>query len=359
MTLSQLGWNAHFASHLDALSLSDAHPARVVQQARTRYLVQDLDGVHSAVLPGRTLADPTADRPAVGDWVVVDGTHELAVIQSVLPRQTAFSRKVPGETTREQVVVANLETVFIVVGLDGDFNLRRMERYVSQAWSSGATPVLLLNKADVCDDVEGRQIAAEFAAPGVAVHVLAAQRREGLDALDTYLTEGATVALIGSSGVGKSTIVNHLLGHERMKTSDVREDDSRGRHTTTHRELVPLPSGGVLIDTPGMREMQLWDTGDGLAQGFSDIETLAHDCRFRDCAHVHEPGCAVRAAVESGAFDSERYASYLKLRKEIAYLEDRRDEAGRQVEKQQGKKLNQMIREVNRHHPKRQRPGEG
>ncbi|GAB5537786.1 MAG: ribosome small subunit-dependent GTPase A [Rubricoccaceae bacterium] len=352
MTLSDWGWNAHFASHLDALSLPDARPARVVQQARTRTLVHGTDSAQPAVLPGRILSDPDADRPAVGDWVAVAG-DELAVIQATLPRQTAFSRKVPGETTREQVVAANLDFVFIVAGLDGDFNLRRIERYVSQAWSSGATPVLLLNKADVCDDVDGRRVGAEFAAPGVDVHVLAARAGDGLDALGAYLAPGKTIALVGSSGVGKSTIVNHLLGHERMATGDVREDDSRGRHTTTHRELVPLPSGGLLIDTPGMREMQLWDTGDGLATGFSDLEALAQACRFHDCAHIHEPGCAVLAAVEAGTFDADRYASYLKLRKETEYLEARQEDAGRQLEKKRGKELNRMIREINQVHPKR------
>jgi len=352
MTLSDWGWNAHFASHFDALSLPDAHPARVIHQARTRYLVHGANGAQPAVLPGRILADPSADRPAVGDWVAIEG-DELAVIQAVLPRQSAFSRKVPGETTREQVVAANLDFVFIVAGLDGDFNLRRIERYVSQAWSSGATPVLLLNKADVCDDVEGRRVASEFAAPGVDVHELAARAGDGLDALTTYLTPGSTVALVGSSGVGKSTIVNCLLGHEKMKTGGVRDDDSRGRHTTTHRELIALSDGGLLIDTPGMREMQLWDTGGGLASGFSDIEALAQECRFHDCAHVHEPGCAVLAAVEADTFDAERYTSYLKLRKETEYLEARQEDAGRQLEKQRGKELNRMIREINQVHPKR------
>lgn len=353
MTLFDLGWNAHWASQLDALALSAPHPARVVQHDRTRYLVQDGDGVRSAVLPGRTLSDPEADRPAVGDWVVVQGDDDLAVIQALLPRRTAFSRKVPGETTREQVIAANLDVVFVVMGLDGDFNLRRLERFVSQAWSSGATPVVLLNKADLCDDVEGRRVAAEFAAPGLDVVVLAAGAGDGLDRLRPLVRPGSTVVLVGSSGVGKSTIVNLLLGHERMTTGGVRDDDSRGRHTTTHRELVPLSEGGLLIDTPGLREIQLWDTGEGLSHGFSEIEDLARECQFRDCAHAHEPGCAVRAAVDDGTLDAGRYANYLKLQKEVAYLEQRRGEAGRLHEKQRGKELDRRIREVNRYHPKR------
>ena len=353
MTLFDLGWDARWAAHLDALDLPTLRPARVVQQARTRYLVQDPEGVHAAILPGRVLADPHADRPAVGDWVAVSDGDDLVTIQAVLPRRTAFSRKVPGETTRQHVLVANLDWLLLVVGLDGDFNLRRIERYVSQAWASGATPALLLNKADSCDDVEGRRLAAEAAAPGVDVVPLAARTGDGLDGLQPYLTPGTTVALVGSSGVGKSTLVNRLVGREHMATGAVREDDSRGRHTTTHRELIALPGGALLVDTPGLREVQLWDAGDGIAHGFSDIESIAAACHFRDCAHVHEPGCAVRAAVEAGTLDASRYGSYLKLRREDAYLERRQDEAGRHHEKERGKEMGRMIREIDRYHPKR------
>jgi ribosome biogenesis GTPase len=362
MTLSDLGWDAQWGAHLDALALPSTRPARVVQQARTRYLVQHADEVSPAVLPGRTLADPHADRPAVDDWVAIDsasGPDDLAVIQAVLPRRTALSRKVPSETTREQVLAANLDHVVVVMGLDGDFNLRRLERYVSQAWASGATPIVALNKADLCNDVEGRRVAAEFAAPGVDVVVLTARSGDGLDVLRPYFSAGTTAALVGSSGVGKSTLVNRLLGRERMATGAVREDDSRGRHTTTHRELVALPGGGLLVDTPGLREVQLWDAGEGVAHGFADVEALAAACRFRDCAHVHEPGCAVQAAVEAGTLDAARLASYHKLQREAAYLEERQDEAGRHLEKQRGKEMGRMIREVDRYHPKRRGRGGG
>lgn len=355
MTLHILGWNAHWAAQQDALARPDTRPARVLQQARTRPLVHDGEAEIAAILPGRAHADPDAEWPVVGDWVAIrgGGADDLAVIEAVLPRRTAFARKVPGAVTREQVLVANLDVLFIVTGLDGDFNLRRLERFVSQAWASGATPVVLLNKADACDDVDGRQLAAELVAPGVDVLPLSARSGEGVDALAPYLAPGRTVALVGSSGVGKSTLVNRLLGYERMATGGVREDDSRGRHTTSHRELVPLPGGGLLIDTPGLREVQLWDAGDGIAHAFSEIEGLASGCRYRDCAHVHEPGCAVREAVESGGLAADRYESYLKLQREAAYLDARQEESTRQRERQQGKEMSQRIREIERYHPKR------
>ncbi len=265
------------------------------------------------------------DRPAVGDWVALSSPpgSGLALVHAVLRRRTAFVRRAAGDVTVQQVLAANVDTVFLVMGLDRDYNPRRIERALVLAWESGAVPVVLLNKADLCEDADGRRAEVEAVAPGVPVLVLAAKEGTGLEGLSPWLERGKTVALLGSSGVGKSTIVNRLLGEERQRTREVRSSDQRGRHTTTHRELVALPGGGLLLDTPGLREIQLWASDVGLAAAFEDIEALAPGCRFRDCAHLSEPGCAVRAAVEADELSADRLASYHKLRAEVRSLEVR------------------------------------
>lgn len=353
MTLQDLGWDAHFATAFEQEGAPGTVPARVVREDRTRFRVEGDFGSRLAALAGSLLG--ASERPAVGDWVAAElpAGDGPGVIRAVLPRRTAFSRKAAGTATAEQIVAANVDVVFIVAGLDGDFNVRRLERYVTQAWNSGALPILLLNKADLCADAEARRLEAEAAAPGVSVHPLSALSGDGVAALALHLTPGRTVALVGSSGVGKSTLVNRLLGEDRVATRPVRADDSRGRHTTTHRELIRLPSGALLIDTPGLRELQLWTEADALGGAFSDVEALAGRCRFSDCTHRHEPGCAVRAAVEAGRLDAAHYRSFLKLQDELAYLARRQDEAGRLEEKRRGKEGARMAREVERYHPKR------
>ena len=321
--LTQLGWNARLDAAFAPHAAERLVPGRVVLEHTHIYRVmtaeEDLLARVSGRLRHRALA--RVDFPAVGDWVAVEPAAQGgdARILAVLPRRSRFSRRAAGDATEEQVVAANIDTVFLVAGLDGDFNPRRIERYLVVASESGASPVIVLNKADVAEHAEEMAAAVRASAAGVPVHTVSCRVPESLDVLRQYLGHGETGALLGSSGVGKSTIVNRLIGHDLLRTHDVRESDSRGRHTSTARQLVLLPGGGVLIDTPGMRELQLWDTGDVTSAAFDDVDVLAGGCRFRDCRHLQEPGCAVRAAVDAGTLSSGRFESYHKLQAEQAH----------------------------------------
>ncbi len=314
--------------------LIDAHPqarpARVVEQHRSGYIVADTPDASFAVesLPEwqrpagykKGMVTPE-QRPAVGDWVLVEGsTPSKSRIVALLPRHSAIKRGAAGEHYKQQVIAANIDAVFVVCGLDADFNPRRLERYLLLVQGSGATPVVVLTKADKTggtsvDDALAALV--DLAAQGVAIVAVNAKDPDGVEALQPWLGPGRSVVLVGSSGAGKSTLTNTLLGVERMKTNTVRESDARGRHTTTHRALIPLPSGACLIDTPGMRELK--PTGEeSVAENFTDVEALAEQCRFRDCQHGREPGCAVRAAIQAGTLDPQRYGNFLKLRDEVA-----------------------------------------
>jgi ribosome biogenesis GTPase len=280
-----------------------------------------------------------------GDWVAARIVGpEQALVEAVLPRGTCLSRRAAGSRDEEQPLAANVDVVFLVCGLDGDFNLRRLERYLALVATSGASPVIVLNKADLCADLAGR--IAETAASARSVPVVAASTLDphGLDALGRFLTPGATVALLGSSGVGKSTIANRLLGEERFRTAEVRMQDGRGRHTTARRELTPLPHTGALIDTPGMRELQLWAGPESVDAVFDDIAAIAENCRFRDCTHSGEPGCAVAAALDRGQVDTDRWASFQKLRAEAEWHEAMADPLAALERKRKWKAIHKQAR---------------
>ena len=327
--LQDLGWTDGHTTDFDPYAAEGLVPARVAAQHRGAYVLFSELGELRAEAAGRLAHDATGigDLPAVGDWVAIAARPDegTARIEAVLPRRTKFSRKVALNASQEQVLAANVDAVFLVMSLNEDFNLRRLERYVTMAWESGARPVIVLTKTDLCPDSQLRVLEAESVAFGVPVLAISIVTGEGLELVRGQILPGRTVAMLGSSGVGKSTLVNTLAGEEVLATQPIREDDGEGRHTTTHRQLVLLPGGGLVLDTPGMRELQLWESSGGLSETFGDIEELALACRFSDCAHDTEPGCAIRAAIEDGTLEAGRWQSYLKLQRELEHLERRVD----------------------------------
>jgi len=331
MTLTELGWNGEFAAAYEPWrSKAHVHPGRVAIEFNQIFRIYVEDAELDAITAGRLKhrARGRAELPAVGDWVAVRKRPEedRGVIMGVLPRRSAFTRRAAGEVTGEQVVAANVDIVFVVMGLDRDYNVRRLERYLVMARESGASPVILLTKPDLCPDLSAHLREVTSLAGDVVVHVVNAKRGEGLEQLPGDLGPGKTAALLGSSGVGKSTIINRLVGADVRRTGEVRASDSRGRHTTMHRELVVLPGGGLIIDTPGMRELQLWDASDSVRETFDEIEALAPGCYFSDCRHRDEPRCAVKAAVAEGQVSADRLESYIKVQEELAGLARQQEE---------------------------------
>jgi ribosome biogenesis GTPase / thiamine phosphate phosphatase len=327
-TLITLGWDDRLREEFEPHRAAGLVPGRVAVQHRGAWDVLAEDGELRVDVAGRLRheAEETAELPVVGDWVAVAARPDETggTIQAVLPRRTKFSRKTTMQAAEEQVLVANVDVVFVVTSLNEDLNLRRLERYLTLAWESGAAPVIVLTKADLVEDAAPLVAEVESIAYDVPVVPTSTVTGLGLERLTAFLPTGVTGALLGSSGVGKSTLVNALVGEERLATQEIR-DDGRGRHTTTRRELIVLPDAGLIVDTPGMRELQLWAADDGLEEAFDDVTALFADCRFSDCAHDTEPDCAVRAALDNGTLSSERWESYQKLERELEHLERRLD----------------------------------
>mgnify|MGYP003755896415 CR=1 FL=1 len=350
LNLEDLGWNSFFEKQLSRHHDDNLTPARVSFQGRGLYRLLSARGELWGELGGTLSREliSSGDFPVCGDWVLADNISDSdrTVIRFLLPRMTSFSRKRAGTALGPQIVATNVDTVCLVSGLDSDFNPRRIERYLTVAWESGARPVIVLNKTDVCREVSRRITEVTALAPGVDVIAVSATEGSGIDDIRRYAGPGQTIAFLGSSGVGKSSLVNSLLGRSAQKIHEIDPSTGRGLHTTTTRELFLLPTGGLIMDTPGMREIQIWASDAGLDTAFEDIAVLAEGCRFRDCTHQSEPGCLVRDAIDQGELQSERLANYHKLSREADYIELKTTHSVSWVEKERWKKIARAARKL-------------
>jgi len=354
MKLELFGWNDFFEARFVPYSHQGLLPGRITIQHKDRYVLFTERGELSGKVSGKFRFEVSGlhDFPAVGDWVVfeIDSSDQSAVIHHVLERRTKFSRKVAGDRPDELVLAANIDIVFLVMGLDANYNLRRLERHLTVASESGARTVIILNKSDLCLHIEECTREVLSIARDIHVVVMSALLKDNVVPISSLLTPGMTGVLLGSSGVGKSTITNLLLAREYAKVQKVRVTDSHGRHTTAHRELLVLPDGGMIIDTPGLRELQIWNGEEGLQESFDDIEELAANCRFRNCKHETEPGCAVIAAVDLGIIEQERYESFHKLQGETRSQLTKNNSTNKRMKKEIGKKITKQLRTKQRNH---------
>ncbi len=360
MDLINLGWNSFFKEQIESKNSGNQTIGRVINVQKSSFLLYGKEGEYAAKVSGSFShrAKGRSDFPVVGDWVIFNWQpgDEFAIIQALLDRQNFLSRAASGvgdsknvPVLDEQVMAANIDTVFIVSGLDRDFNLRRIERYLTLVYNSRAMPVIILNKADLCSHPEEKRLEVESIAIGVPVIIMSADKPGEVDSIKNYLLPGYTTTLLGSSGVGKSTIINSLIGAEKQRVHSISKQVGKGMHTTTTRELILLPEGGMIVDTPGMRELQLFDSGEGFDTAFDDVERLSLNCRFSNCSHTFEPGCAVQDAIENGELDSGRFQNYQKLQKELHYDSERQVKNSRLIEKEKWKKIRIIQKKMKKH----------
>ena len=352
MELNKLGFDAFFQKHIENANFENLSVGRICAEHKESYKLFSEFGELPATISGkfRNNSKTREDFPAVGDWVLFEyfENESKAIIREILSRKSKFSRKVAGKETQEQVIASNIDFAFIVCALNYDFNLRRIERYLSLVWQSGATPVVVLTKTDLCPDVQDKISEVENIAFGVDIHAISNISTDGIETLQKYFTDNKTAVLLGSSGVGKSSLINNLAKEELMTVKELRTNLDKGRHTTTHKQMFILPTGGLIIDTPGIRELQLWAAEDGISQCFSDVEEIAKHCRFADCTHTNEPNCAVQKAIKDGLLDASRLENYLKVQKEQEYLTSRQTQSAAKVEKDKWKTIHKQIKFLNK-----------